>query len=76
MTGNGTGLIQAVEIKKGKNALTTGVHELIRVIHCRADGDIIVHFPDGDETVSLTAGEDRTVDLLSVTISSGTFDLN
>jgi len=74
MQNMGSNLIQALEIMKGKNALTSGRHKA-EVIHCRDDGDLIVHFPDGDETVSLIAGEDRTVGY-EVTISSGTFDIN
>jgi len=74
MQNSGNNLVQALEIMKGKNALTTGRHKA-RVIHCREDGDLIVHFDDGDETVSLVAGDDRTVGY-EITISSGTFDIN
>jgi len=70
--------IQALSIQKGMNGLTSGTFKGIAVIHCVEDGDIIVHFATGDETVSLVAGDDRTLGGVSteITINSGTFDLN
>lgn len=76
MQATGNGLIQALEIKKGMNGLSTGNFKAVRVVHCSEDGSIVVHFPDGDETVQLVAGDDRVLPGLDITISSGKFDLN
>jgi len=76
MQATGNGLVQAMEIKKGMNGLTSGDYTAIRVVHCTEDGDIVVKFPAGDETVSLVAGDDRVLADLDITISSGKFDIN
>lgn len=76
MQTTGSGLIQAMEIKKGMNGISSGDFKAVRVVHCSEDGDIVVHFPDGDETVSLVAGDDRVLAELDITVSSGKFDIN
>lgn len=68
--------IQAIEIQPGLNGLTSGTHKGIMLIHCVAAGDVTIAFDSGNETVSLTAGDDRSVRGLDVSIVSGTFDLN
>ena len=68
--------IQTLSIQKGLNGLASGNFKGILLIHCIADGNVTVHFPTGDETVSLTAGSDRSISNVDITINSGTFDLN
>lgn len=76
--------IQALEIQKGLNAVTStdgaasdGVFRNVMVVHCRADGSITVTFDDGTtEAVAMVAGEDRTLGGLDIDITAGTFDLN
>ena len=68
--------IQTMSIQKGLNGITGGDFKGILLIHCIDDGDVVVHFPTGDETVSLNAGDDRSISNVDITISSGTFDLN
>ncbi len=67
--------IQAMEIQKGLNNKSSGTYDRINLVHCISTGTIVVHFSSGDEAVSLSAGDDRTVNE-SITISSGSFDLN
>lgn len=68
--------IQAAEWSKGMSELTSGTYEGVIVISCLVDGDIVCHFKNGDETKSFTEGMDRTLNGESITISSGTFDIN
>lgn len=70
----GNDLIQTIEWKAGM-PVNTGTFT-VKVIHCVADGDITAHFPTGDETRSFIAGDDFSMALVSVTILSGSFDLN
>ncbi len=68
--------IQACEWLANYSELESGTYENVIVISCVEDGDIVCHFKTGDETKSFTAGMDRTLNSESVTISSGSFDLN
>lgn len=68
--------IQAIEAQPNLNGLTSGTHKGIMLIHCRASGNIKIGFDSGDETITLTAGDDRSIPGLDVEIVSGTFDLN
>ncbi len=71
----GHNVIQTIEWKAGM-PVSTGVFTSVSVLHCVDSGDVTCHFPTGDETRSFITGDDFSLDLLSVTIVSGLFDIN
>jgi len=76
MQTTGNGLIQAVEWKKGSYGVGAGQYKSVRVLHCIEDGDVTAHFPDGNDTVTFTAGDDVTLAGIDIAIVSGKFAIN
>ena len=72
----GKDMIQALEWKKGCFGITTGTFKSVQVLSCLVDGDVTAHFPEGDETVSMLAGNDVVLDSVDITIVSGTWAFN
>ena len=69
--------IQAMEIQKGRNGLSSGTTvDGAQLVHCVEDGSITVAFSSGDETVSFRAGDDRSITGESISVVSGKFDIN
>ena len=68
--------IQALEWMANYSDLTSGTYDNVIAISCIGEGDVVCHFKNGDETKSFTDGMDRTLNGESITISSGTFDIN
>ena len=65
-------VIQAVPLTEGKVNVTTGAFTVQGLIHCEADGDVVLKFKGGDVTYPMKAGEDRAYNG-DITVSSGTF---
>ncbi len=76
MKNNGTSLVQAIEWKRNKYGVTSGTFENVNVLSCLDGGDVIAHFPEGDETVNFVIGADVTLDYIDITIVNGTFAIN
>jgi len=70
--------IQAMEWMENLSEVETGGGriEKVIVIHCIEEGTVTAHFPNGDENKSFTAGMDRTLNGVAITIDSGKFDIN
>ncbi len=68
--------IQAMPFVEGKIGITSGTVANITLIRCTADGGLTLTFPSGGtKAVTMTAGEDRSIERgSSATRTSGTFD--
>ena len=70
-------VVQAFQLKEGKVNLDSGTHNVGKVIHCVADGDITIDWGNGNsDNIAMVAGEDYAINNLSVTINSGTFHID
>jgi len=70
--------IQAMEWMENLSEMETGGGRIenVIVIHCIEDGTVTAHFKNDDEEKSFTAGMDRTLNSVAITIDSGKFDIN
>ncbi len=75
MLNSGISTYAVIEAKKGKEKISTGTF-IINAFCCTGDGDMTIHYPSGDETISYVAGESRVLANLEVTIVSGSFTVN
>ena len=70
-------MVTALPLQQNKINVTSGTFAAVTIIHCEADGDITLNWPDGTNTsYSMIAESDRfSYEAVSVTIVSGTFTL-
>ena len=71
-------MVTALPLQPGMLNLTTGKHYGVRIVHCEADGALIL-WKDHviNETYNMKAGEDRFIDgFIATEVSTGTFTLS
>ena len=68
--------INAIQAQPGKEKVTTGTFVGVTQFCCNADGDLVIHYKSGDETVSYLKGESRSLGGVDVTVSTGSFTVN
>lgn len=68
-------VIQAVSLYANQINKGVGTYYVRKLIHCETDATLTLHFPSGDETYNMTAGNDRAYQG-QLTVVSGTITYN
>ena len=68
--------MNAIQAQPGKEKVTGGTFIGVQQFCCTGDGDLVIHYKGGDETVTYVQGESRSLGGINVTVSSGSFTVN